>query len=235
MSSITAEERARIIANNRSLRTIKTVCSPMSRGTLLSRRQELENLLENGAITDDQFDTMISALPAEAPSHGRSATSRAPSTASNTAPTAAMGNLAISHDAPPPSYNNSGPPSLPTRTPSVPAGPREIAQATALYSYGLGSQSSDDCIFETGDRIAVHEHVNNDWSRGKNIRTGRVGLYPRNYVREADAEKSNNAYGYPAQQQQYPQPVQSPYQSDVPPMAVAEQPSYAQSRRSSRR
>ncbi|KXH63338.1 SH3 domain-containing protein, partial [Colletotrichum nymphaeae SA-01] len=48
-------DRQTIIETNRSLRTIKN---------------ELENLLEKGVISEDAYDSMHATLPAETPLHG---------------------------------------------------------------------------------------------------------------------------------------------------------------------
>ncbi|KXH60914.1 SH3 domain-containing protein, partial [Colletotrichum salicis] len=79
-------DRQTIIETNRSLRTIKN---------------ELENLLEKGVISEDAYDSMHATLPAETPLHG--AASRAAPNAAATpvqhnnpnspAPTAAMAAL----------------------------------------------------------------------------------------------------------------------------------------------
>jgi LAS seventeen-binding protein 1/2 len=91
--------------------------------------------------------------------------------------------------------------------------------------------------------------MNNDWWLGKNLRTGKEGVFPVNYVQvQANHipppapyasptpqgmygnEKSQNPYGgYPGQyqptQQGPPPPGPSnPYNSAVPPMQIAEQP-----------
>jgi len=49
-TAIPPEERAKVINNNRSLRTIKN---------------ELENLLENGMISDEAYDSIMNTLPSE--------------------------------------------------------------------------------------------------------------------------------------------------------------------------
>lgn len=79
--------------------------------------------------------------------------------------------------------------------------------------------------------------MNADWWLGKNVRTGKEGVFPVTYVQvKRDAppgsfygdEKKN---GYPGmqqqQQQQGPPPPgpSNPYNSAVPPMQIAEQPS----------
>lgn len=35
---------------------------------------------------------------------------------------------------------------------------------------------------QQNDRIQVSEHMNNDWWRGRNERTGLEGIFPRSYV-----------------------------------------------------
>ncbi|XMA09011.1 hypothetical protein WAI453_001802 [Rhynchosporium graminicola] len=218
------EQRQKIINNNRSLRNIKN---------------ELESLAEHGAISDDAYETIMSALPAES-SLGGSARSnptpvQAQAVAPAPAPTSAFNNMSL-NEAPPPAYTNpSGPPSLPTRAPSAPLIKPEIARATALYRY----TEPDDCTFEPGDQIAVHEYMNNDWWLGRNLRTGKEGVFPVNYVQVLQPQGPPNSHGaysnekasysaYQVQQQnQGPPPPgpSNPYNSSVPPMAVAEEPS----------
>ena len=77
---------------------------------------------------------------------------------------------------------------------------------------------------------------------GKNCRTGEEGIFPSNYVRSenypsplASGQPSGGYYGekqgYPGQQQQPYQPYQAqqqqhqdPYNSHVPPVAIASEP-----------
>lgn len=82
--------------------------------------------------------------------------------------------------------------------------------------------------------------MNNDWWMGRNERTGQEGIFPKTYVQATGPphaggayphnEKAPGMYGSPAPQQPtyggYPAPPsqQNPYNSSVPPMAVAEQP-----------
>ncbi|RKF56332.1 inducibility protein 3 [Erysiphe neolycopersici] len=215
-----SEERQRIININRSLRTIKN---------------ELESLAERGAISDDVYDTIMSALPAESPLNSTSA--RGNITKSNNVvastpspaepPSLAMGNLSLDNNPAPPSPVPA-PTSAPTKV--------EIARATALYRYA----EQGDCNFEMGDILSVYEYMNQDWWLGKNLRTGQEGVFPQNYVQRMPNfshgsyanEKGNmyqNGFPPPYQQQMQPSaPPQSgpvnPYNSSVPPMQVAEQP-----------
>ncbi|RMZ77781.1 hypothetical protein DV737_g4231, partial [Chaetothyriales sp. CBS 132003] len=57
----------------------------------------------------------------------------------------------------------------------------------ALYAY----QPTDagDLALQPNDRILVLEHMNNDWWRGRNERTGMEGIFPRSYVSELDEKR----------------------------------------------
>jgi LAS seventeen-binding protein 1/2 len=196
-------------------------------------------LAETGAISDEQFDTIMNALPSESPLSGASRTSQASPAAP---PTAALNNMNLGNPSSPPAYSNSAP-SLPDRnTPSKP----ELIRATALYRYS----EPGDCNFEVGDEIVVYEYMNPDWWLGKNLRTGQEGVFPVNYVQAQPqanptlpsrpgpsfpaqspyhGNEKGNEYGggYPQQQpyQAAPQGGPSnPYNSPVPPMQMADQP-----------
>jgi hypothetical protein len=135
---------------------------------------------------------------------------------------------------PPPAYNTPTPPSLPSRQPTQAPSKPEIARAIALYRY----TEAEDCNFEVGDYISVYEFMNDDWWLGKNIRTGQQGVFPTNYVQVETKkpnpspapdvygnEKATGYGGYGGQQSQLPPPgPNNPYDSSVPPMAVANQP-----------
>lgn len=157
-----------------------------------------------------------------------------------------MAGLGLHHQNPspnpaPPAYNATGPPSLPARhNPPPPPPPAKpvVARARALYRY----QAADDrdLSFERDDQIAVHEYMNDDWWMGRNERTGAEGIFPKSYV-QIDGNNGNGnseKAGYYAPQPTYtPQPAyaspppggayppppqgQNPYNSHVPPMAVA--------------
>ncbi|CAG8973553.1 hypothetical protein HYALB_00002879 [Hymenoscyphus albidus] len=201
-TSLPPEERQKIINNNRSLRNIKN---------------ELENLAESETISDEVYDSIMKSLPNESPLNG---SARAPPPAVSTNAMAVM----KVNDAPPPAYNT--PPSLPSRQNTKP----ELTRAIALYRYA----EPGDCNFEVGDHISVLEYMNADWWLGKNIRTGQEGVFPVNYVQAtANAPSPHGAYGnekagaYQSQVQQGPPPPgpSNPYNSAVPPMQIAEQPS----------
>jgi LAS seventeen-binding protein 1/2 len=105
-----------------------------------------------------------------------------------------------------------------------------------MYKYTAADDR--DLSFDPDDRIAVYEYMNDDWWMGRNEKTLTEGIFPKNYV-EIDRSVSsqstlvNEKAGYyqnyaqpqPTYSQGYPQPPpqQSPYNSSVPPVAVAEE------------
>ncbi|TAQ86272.1 hypothetical protein B7494_g5385 [Chlorociboria aeruginascens] len=219
-TSIPPEERQKIINNNRSLRNIKN---------------ELENLAENNAISDEIFDTIMRALPSESSLNNASRSNIASTSPSSPTPIAAFSQMNLNNTAPPPSYNTTGTPGLPPRRDNKPAEP-ELTRATALYRYA----EAGDCNFEVGDDISVTKYMNAEWWYGTNLRTGQVGVFPVTYV-QAQAKynagnpnpdgvyRNEKANAYQPQQPLY-QPAQpspgpsNPYNSSVPPMAIAQQP-----------
>jgi hypothetical protein len=102
-----------------------------------------------------------------------------------------------------------------------------LAHARALYRYV--ASDNRDVSFEKDDKIVVNQYMNQDWWMGQNTRTGQEGIFPKNYVFvEQEEQKSapyvpyaQPQYGYPPAAQG-PPPQQNPYNSSVPPMAVAE-------------
>lgn len=131
--------------------------------------------------------------------------------------------------------DNPTPPALPGRKESFPPTKPELARAIGLYRYA----TPGDCNFEVGDEISVTDFTNNEWWFGRNMRTGVEGVFPTNYVqRQTNPSPPIGHYGgnekagvygggYPGQPtyaQQGPPPPgpSSPYNSSVPPMAIAE-------------
>ncbi|KAH7271761.1 protein that induces appearance of [PIN+] prion when overproduced [Fusarium solani] len=211
-----AADRQTIIEVNRSLRNIKN---------------ELENLLEKGVIDDSVYETINTALPPESSlsgplrtatgaSNNNAAAKAATPTPSHEPPTKAFEDLKV-NKAPspaPPAYEQTPPPGVPARNVKP-----TVAQARALYRYG--ASDGRDLSFEKDDQIAVYEYMNQDWWMGRNERTGQEGIFPRNYVLvEQETKKAaipQPQYGYPAPSHG-PPAQQNPYNSHVPPMAVAE-------------
>lgn len=77
----------------------------------------------------------------------------------------------------------------------------------------------------------MYEYMNQDWWMGQNQRTGLEGIFPRNYVLVEHENKKPEPVAAPAPQPQYGYPApsssqgppaqQNPYNSSVPPMAMA--------------
>ncbi|ROW16491.1 hypothetical protein VPNG_02730 [Cytospora leucostoma] len=227
-------ERQRIIETNRSLRTIKN---------------ELEALLEKGVISDHSYESIHALLPSESPlSSAPTPSSAASRVASPPAFNQHHQQQHIPTTPQPPSYaqtTGAQPPALPSRNTPQPLPPPSkpvIAHARALYAYH--ASDSRDCSFEKDDRVDVYEYMNADWWMGRNERTGQEGIFPKTYVEAVpDHNNNNNGGGYNAEKVAYnnggynPAPVQpayggyppapaaqNPYNANVPPMAVAEQP-----------
>ena len=67
-----------------------------------------------------------------------------------------------------------------------------LAHATALYAYA--GEDAGDLELQAGDRIAVVEYMNAEWSKGRSVRTGQEGIFPRSYVR-VEEEKAQHQFG----------------------------------------
>ncbi|SPO00057.1 related to SH3 domain protein [Cephalotrichum gorgonifer] len=191
-------DRQAIIETNRSLRNIKN---------------ELESLMEKGILNDADYEAITNLLPPEASLSGASAPR-----SNNATP---VSSVYAPPKSAPPAYSQTGPPSLPARNqPPPPPAPTKpiLAHARALYKY----QGPDprDVSFEKDDRIAVHEYMNADWWMGTNLRTGQEGIFPQNYV-QLDEKSGPPQPAAPVAYQGPAAPV-NPYNSQAPPMAVAQ-------------
>lgn len=196
--SATGDARQKAMDVNRSLRTIKT---------------ELEKLLEFDALTDDEFNAIHEQLPQEwslrgGPPAKKAAPAAVPAPAPELAPVAAAVPPSSSRTQPVyaqhpplPMRNNSSqstasraPPAEPTPTPPAPEteGETQLGYASAKYDYNAPNEG--DLKFDRGDAIAVYNVINDDWWRGRNVRTGDVGIFPRQYIKpdEALAELERN-------------------------------------------
>jgi hypothetical protein len=54
------------------------------------------------------------------------------------------------------------------------------ATGTALWPWSANDRGQ--LAFNTGDAITIERWADENWGRGRNARTGRKGLFPRNYV-----------------------------------------------------
>jgi LAS seventeen-binding protein 1/2 len=150
--------------------------------------QELEFLVDANIITQQQYDTIYSQLPANA-----SAASSA--RALPAVPTQQLSNVSLKSPTPEPEKRNSNvgyyadnasnppPPAYPM-PPAAPAGPPALCYATAMYQYN--AQDAGDLALMPNDNIVVTEYMNNEWWKGRNERTGQEGIFPASYVRREE-------------------------------------------------
>jgi len=175
-------------ATNRSFRTIQT---------------ELEFLQEASALTTAQVSSIQAILDrsasSPAPNSRSAAVSPAPSTAAVSQLSVAASQLSLA--SPPPAKQEptkaaEAAISVPPPVPSSPAPPAyddsPLAHAIALYHYAPTDEG--DVELHPQDRVAVLMYHNADWARGRNERTGQVGVFPRSYVSEVESsDKKENA------------------------------------------
>ena len=241
-TSMPPEERQKIINNNRSLREVKNVSCPALNKSPLTF-QNLESLLENGVISEDAYEAIANRLPAETSLASR----RNPRVASPTAPsptsvTNGFANFNVHSYSPgPPAYSGPSPapvapapvapapsptpaalqPGIPPCQPVSTVLPREIGRAKALYPYN----EPGDCTFEVGEEISIIQYMNDEWWLGRNMKTGAEGVFPRNYVSLQQAndhnEKNRHLWNQPPSSPAPQVPAQNPYNTSVPPMAIA--------------
>ncbi|KAG6002493.1 hypothetical protein E4U21_003021 [Claviceps maximensis] len=236
-------DRQLIMETNRSLRNIKTELeSLLEKGVIdesvfdeISAALPAESSLSGPLRT---APSRITPAPAPAPATTNDSTIAA----SPPPPAQQLQNLSLNNTQPPsratpspvpgpPSYDATPAPVIPTRS-----GKPVLAHARALYRYV--ASDNRDVSFEKDDRILVHEYMNQDWWMGQNTRTQQEGIFPRSYVLVEHEEQTKSTppfgaaplpygqpqYGYPAGppgQGPSPQQQQNPYNSSVPPMAVA--------------
>jgi hypothetical protein len=173
---------------NRSIRTIKA---------------ELEYLCDSSVITPNQLTDLLSRIPAQTALHAPISVGAVPPATQNVGtnlppPTNGMQNLNLNpartnstsnekqgsnyfsppvqppSPQPPPAYNS--PPPQAQWPP--------LAQATALYTYTSGD--AGDLELQPNDHITVTEYMNAEWWKGRSIRTGQEGIFPRSYVKVID-------------------------------------------------
>jgi hypothetical protein len=60
------------------------------------------------------------------------------------------------------------------------------ANGTALWPWS--ANENEQLVFQAGDTILITEWADENWGRGKNVRTGKKGVFARNYVNINSAE-----------------------------------------------
>ncbi|KAJ5118706.1 hypothetical protein N7448_010413 [Penicillium atrosanguineum] len=167
--------------------------SAMTARSLRIVRNELEFLVDTSVITSSQLNSILAHLPDEADTRVAAARQQPrqtsplqplpspvpvqPVQSPYSPPTAQMSNASFNEKAPLHNQYASPPPQAPPAYPQVPP---ILGLATALYAYT--PTDPGDLALTPNDRVQIIEHMNEDWWRGRNERTGMEGIFPRAYV-----------------------------------------------------
>ncbi|KAI9823155.1 MAG: hypothetical protein M1832_002598 [Thelocarpon impressellum] len=158
---------------NRSLRTIRT---------------ELEFLTDSAVITPQQLSAILSQLPDQtqlhAPIISAAASNGVPVVNAPQPPVSALPDTSSNEKQS--RYFDSTPSQAAAPPPAYGAAP-ELAMASALYAYAPAD--AGDVVLQPNDRVAVLEYVNDEWWKGRNVRTGQEGIFPRSYVKVVDEKR----------------------------------------------
>ncbi|KAJ5153326.1 uncharacterized protein N7482_009804 [Penicillium canariense] len=169
--------------------------SAMTIRSLRILKNELEFLADSSVIEPQQLNAILAQLPTE--SDARAAAARQnqvppsplqvqplsqpvqtqPPPAPYSPPVTQVSNLSMNEKAPVHNQYASPPPQAPPAYPQVPP---ILGLASAMYAYT--PTDAGDLALAPNDRVQVIEHMNDDWWRGRNERTGREGIFPRSYV-----------------------------------------------------
>ncbi|CAK9439120.1 uncharacterized protein LODBEIA_P33440 [Lodderomyces beijingensis] len=220
--------------------------------SLTTVRTELEFLKDSDVITEALYDKLVSALPQKYKKDekpwdvdvlGTSAPSVAPTKVTNSRQNSNKIPSFNIPDEPAPSYTvqanelsnplsamKIGPPAQPPQKEKMetPAPPPPVGYCEALYDYT--AQEADDLNLKKGDKIAVVEHLSQDWWKGYHRDAGaaKAGVFPSNYVKvisvqEFDfAKKDSPSAPSPAHSNSYGPPAQF----GAPQPQLQQQPSY---------
>ncbi|OQD77203.1 hypothetical protein PENDEC_c003G06798 [Penicillium decumbens] len=190
------------------------ITSAMTARSLRIIRNELEFLVDTSVITSSQLNSILSQLPDETDAHAAVARQEPrqtslmqqpapspsplpepvqaqPPPAPYSPPTTQMSNVSFNEKA---QLHNQYVSPSPQPPPAYPQVPPILSLATALYAYT--PTDPGDLAMSPNDRIQVTEHMNDDWWRGRNERTGMEGIFPRAYVNVID-EKAAAAMAPP--------------------------------------
>ncbi|CEJ57267.1 hypothetical protein PMG11_05967 [Penicillium brasilianum] len=174
--------------------------SAMTIRSLRILKNELEFLADSNVIKPDQLNAILAQLPTE--TDARTAAARQnqtppsplqiqplpqpvqaqPPPAPYSPPSTQNSNLPLNEKTPVYNQYASPPPQAPPAYPQ--AAPPSLGYATAMWAYTPTDEG--DLALVQNDRILVLEHMNVDWWRGRNERTGLEGIFPKSYVKAVD-------------------------------------------------
>lgn len=170
---------------------------PLINRSLTTVRTELEFLRDSEVITDALYDKIVGVLPhkyqKDAPPvdvdvlGGSTGASEKPKPQDLSANFAAMKVTSDAPAGPPPDYQ------------SAPRGPtKPLGYCKASYDYQ--SDQNGDLALKEGDKIAIVEHMSEDWWKGykKGDHPDKPGLFPSNYVETISELEFNQDFSRPA-------------------------------------
>ncbi|KAJ5565943.1 hypothetical protein N7535_007581 [Penicillium sp. DV-2018c] len=180
--------------------------SAMTTRSLRMVRTELEFLADSSVISRQQLSSILSQLPADSDANASRAVQASPSpprqlaqpvpvqqapvqsqpppapyAPSYSPPASQMSNMSVNEKVAMHNQYTSPPPQAPPAYPQVPPA---LGYASAMYAYT--PTDPGDLALQPQDRIQVTAHMNADWWRGRNERTGQEGIFPRSYVSVLD-------------------------------------------------
>ncbi|CAI5758562.1 unnamed protein product [Candida verbasci] len=171
--------------------------------SLTTVRTELEFLKDSDVITEELYNKLVDAIPLKYQKDSEpwdvdklKFTERSNAvTKSNISqvsiPSYSTSNLSedfsktkLDNNPPPPVYE--APSSIP---PKLEPGP--VGYCTAIYDYK--AQEHDDLTLSKGDKIAVIEHLSEDWWKGykSGMNSDKSGVFPSNYVKIISEQEFN--------------------------------------------
>ncbi|CAI7581582.1 unnamed protein product [Penicillium viridicatum] len=169
----------------RSLRMVRTELEFLADASVITPRQ-LSSILSQ-LPTDTEATRAVHASPPPAQQQAQPAPAQhvpvqaqpppAPYTPSYSPPVSQMANASVNEKAYAQNQYASQPPQAPPAYPQVPP---VLGLASAMYAYN--PTDAGDLALLPQDRIQITEHMNDDWWRGRNERTGQEGIFPRSYV-----------------------------------------------------
>ncbi|CAH2350846.1 [PSI+] inducibility protein 3 [[Candida] railenensis] len=153
---------------------------PLINRSLTTIRTELEFLYDSEVITNELYEKFLSALPQK---YSKDMQPSGVEKLNENSSDKLANSLESTHiSAPPPS----GPP------PSSTNASKPVGYCTAVYDYS--AQEGDDIHLKKDDKIAVVEHLSQDWWKGykKGQDASSAGVFPSNYVKVISEQEFNN-------------------------------------------
>lgn len=214
--------------------------APLINRSLTTIRTELEFLQDSEVITEDLFNKLVEALPRKYQKDMEpwGVEKLSANTTANEQTFQPPVQPPQQHQAPPPSesaeslasklestsLNSSSRPAPPAPAP----GPKPLSFCKSMYDFQ--AQQLEDLNLKKGDKIAVVEHLSEDWWKGyKSDEPSKIGVFPSNYVSsisESDFTGSEKAE-YNPQEYKAPPQYQPPEQQYSQPQYMSPQQSYS--------